>query len=85
MISHNVILKTDKLHHDYIHGQENRPAGPRVLTFYIYLNTMEPDAGGGTNFPNMDPSNEDFAIQPKKGRAVLWPSVLNENVSHWDE
>lgn len=45
---------------------------------------MEPGAGGGTNFPQMDPFNEDFAIQPKKGRAVLWPSVLDENVSQMD-
>ena len=45
---------------------------------------MEEDAGGGTNFPYVDPSDPDFAIQPKKGRAVLWPSVLNENVIESD-
>ena len=73
-------MTTDKVHHDFIGGQEYRPVGPRILTLYIYLNDVEADAGGGTNFPHMDPYNPDFAIQPKKGRAVLWPSVLNENV-----
>ena len=46
------------------------------MTFYIYLNDVE--EGGGTNFPYLDPSVPDFAVQPKRGRAVLWPSVLNE-------
>lgn len=55
--------------------QRDRPSGSRILTFYIYLNDVE--QGGGTNFPHVDPLNPDFTILPKKGRAVLWPSVLN--------
>eukprot|EP00977_Amphora_coffeiformis_P020714 scaffold8447_cov186-Amphora_coffeaeformis.AAC.3 len=74
------LLFLDKLHHDYIQAQEARPAGPRILTFYIYLNDMEEGAGGGTNFPYVD----NLTVQPKKGRAVLWPSVLNEDVNAED-
>ena len=64
-------------HNDYIDFQVDRPTGVRVLTFYIYLNDVE--EGGGTNFPKADRKEKDFAVQPKKGRAVLWPSTLNDN------
>eukprot|EP00591_Stephanopyxis_turris_P001653 CAMPEP_0195513742 /NCGR_PEP_ID=MMETSP0794_2-20130614/5329_1 /TAXON_ID=515487 /ORGANISM="Stephanopyxis turris, Strain CCMP 815" /LENGTH=66 /DNA_ID=CAMNT_0040641831 /DNA_START=18 /DNA_END=215 /DNA_ORIENTATION=- len=47
---------------------------------YFYLNDVE--AGGGTHFPYL---NEDgFTISPKKGRAVLWPSVLDKYPSRMD-
>ena len=59
-------------HNDYIPYQLNRPCGVRVLTFYIYLNDVE--EGGGTNFPHIDAT-----VSPKRGRAVLWPSVFNED------
>lgn len=65
----------DSVHHDFIPQQKDRPVGARILTFYIYLNDVE--EGGGTNFPHVDPNNKDFAITPKKGRAVLWPSVFS--------
>jgi hypothetical protein len=35
-----------------------------------YLNDV--DEGGETNFPKMN-----ITIQPKRGRAVLWPSVFD--------
>lgn len=44
--------------------------GPRILTFYVYLNSVE--EGGGTEFPVVGKK-----VQPKPGRAVLWPSVYN--------
>jgi prolyl 4-hydroxylase len=34
------------------------------------LNDVE--AGGGTNFPKLG-----ITVMPKRGRALLWPSVLN--------
>jgi prolyl 4-hydroxylase len=52
--------------------QKDRQCGPRILTFFLYLSDVE--AGGGTNFPNLD-----ISIMPKKGRALLWPSVLDSN------
>ena len=29
----------------------NRPAGPRILTFFLYLNNI--NEGGGMNFPGL--------------------------------
>jgi prolyl 4-hydroxylase len=50
----------------------DRQCGPRILTFFLYLSDVE--AGGGTNFPQLD-----LTIEPKRGRALLWPSILNSN------
>jgi prolyl 4-hydroxylase len=61
-----------RTHHDFIPHQVERQCGPRILTFFLYLSDVE--AGGGTNFPHLD-----LTIMPKKGRALLWPSVLNSN------
>jgi prolyl 4-hydroxylase len=59
-----------KQHHDYIHFQVDRQTGVRILTVFLYLNDVE--AGGGTNFPFLN-----ITVMPKKGRALLWPSVLD--------
>ena len=59
-------------HHDYIENQRDRQNGPRILTFFLYLSDVE--AGGGTRFTALDPM---ITVKPKKGRALLWPSVLN--------
>lgn len=45
--------------------------GARILTVFLYLNDVE--GGGGTHFTEMN-----MTVMPKKGRAVLWPSVLDE-------
>jgi prolyl 4-hydroxylase len=47
-------------------------SGPRILTFFLYLSDVE--EGGYTNFPNLG-----IAVQPKKGRALLWPSTTTAN------
>jgi prolyl 4-hydroxylase len=60
-----------KIHNDYVGDQKTRPPGVRLLTFYFYLSDV--DEGGGTNFPALN-----LTVAPKKGRAVLWPSVLND-------
>jgi prolyl 4-hydroxylase len=46
--------------------------GVRVLTVFLYLNDVE--EGGGTNFPALY-----LTVQSKRGRALIWPSVLDEN------
>lgn len=61
-----------KQHHDYIPHHRDRPCGVRILTLFIYLNDVE--QGGGTHFPLLD-----ITVQPKKGSALLWPSVKDEN------
>ena len=61
-----------KQHHDYIEYQEGMPCGVRMLTMFLYLNEVE--EGGGTSFPLLG-----LTVQPKKGSAVLWPSVLDQS------
>ena len=63
--------------HDYIEAHTERNPGPRVLTAYLYLNDVE--AGGGTNFPQLD-----ITVMPKRGRLLLWPSVLDEDPNKKD-
>lgn len=67
-----------KIHNDQILHHVNRPMGPRVLTAYFYLSDVE--EGGGTAFPDLD-----LAVTPKRGRAILWPSVLNDEPFKIDE
>lgn len=61
-----------KSHHDSSSANKDRIAGHRVLTFLLYLN--EVGEGGETRFTNLD-----ITVTPKKGRALVWPSVLNED------
>jgi len=66
-----------KTHHD-----QNSPRasawGPRLYTFYMYLADVA--RGGGTHFPRLN-----VTVAPKKGRAVLWPSVLDEDPFERDD
>jgi prolyl 4-hydroxylase len=59
-----------KIHNDYIPHERGRIQGVRILTFFLYLSDVE--EGGGTNFPELN-----LTVQPKRGRAVIWPSVLD--------
>ncbi|KAL7531944.1 hypothetical protein ACHAXR_004324 [Thalassiosira sp. AJA248-18] len=54
------------------------PCGVRILTLFIYLNDVA--EGGGTRFPLLN-----ITVQPKKGNAVLWPSVLDESPESKDD
>jgi prolyl 4-hydroxylase len=67
-------------HNDYIPYERQRPPGVRILTFYFYLNDMKEKDGGGTHFPKLN-----LTVSPKKGRAVLWPSVLNDKPNTIDD
>jgi prolyl 4-hydroxylase len=68
-----------QLHHDYIPHQRERACGPRILTFFLYLSDVE--EGGGTG---LDQINGGLVVNPKKGKALLWPSVLNYDPSEKD-
>lgn len=61
-----------KRHHDFIQEDTERMQGPRIFTLFMYLNDV--DKGGFTVF------DANISVQPKKGRAVLWPNVLDSNV-----
>lgn len=47
------------------------------MTVFLYLNDVE--EGGATAFPELN-----LTVVPKAGRALLWPSVLNEQPSKID-
>jgi prolyl 4-hydroxylase len=66
-----------KTHHDYIDQEKDRAQGVRILTVFLYLSDVE--EGGGTNFPSLD-----LTVEPKRGRALLWPSVLDEDPHDFD-
>jgi len=60
-------------HHDNGGDEDNKlPSGPRIYTFFLYLSDVE--EGGGTHFPDLN-----ITITPRKGSALLWPSVLSAN------
>ena len=59
-------------HHDFISYQLDYPCGARIMTLFLYLNDVE--EGGNTSFPDIGVS-----VKPRKGSAVLWPSVLDED------
>lgn len=64
-------------HHDYIPFHTKRQCGVRVLTLFLYLNDVQ--KGGGTHFDELD-----ITVEPKAGKAVLWPSVLDERPNEMD-
>jgi len=68
-----------KQHNDFIVKHVEQLHGPRLLTFFIYFNEVE--EGGGTRFPELN----NLTIQPKQGRVLIWPSVLDEDVNAQDE
>jgi len=63
------------------HHDQNSPTtsawGPRMYTFFMYLN--DGAEGGETHFPKLN-----ISIKPKRGRAVLWPSVLDKDPNERD-
>mmetsp|Transcript_43907 Transcript_43907/g.73129 ORF Transcript_43907/g.73129 Transcript_43907/m.73129 type:complete len:338 (-) Transcript_43907:673-1686(-) len=67
-------------HHDYIPEHLKLPIGPRLYTFFVYLSDVE--QGGETYFPHI--TKNGVKVKPKKGKAVLWPSVLDSNAFQID-
>jgi prolyl 4-hydroxylase len=63
------------------------------VTFFLYLNDLDDDdddggagAGGETRFTNIfgDETNIYLDVKPKKGRALIWPSMLNEDLNGFE-
>jgi prolyl 4-hydroxylase len=65
-------------HLSYCSFSVDRPQGPRILTVFLYLSDVE--KGGGTQFGKLD-----LRVMPKKGRVLIWPSVLDEDFMEMDE
>lgn len=65
------------VHHDMGAADNEQPSGPRILTFYLYLTDV--DDGGETEFPRIG-----IKMTPKKGSAILWPSVMDDDPTEQD-
>ena len=77
LLKYEVGQKYD-VHHDFIETHVVRQPGPRILTVFLYLN--EVPEGGGTRFPTLD----NLTVMPKPGMALIWPSILDEDVNAKD-
>jgi prolyl 4-hydroxylase len=66
-----------RTHHDFGPSQVKLACGPRILTFFLYLSDVE--EGGETAFPRLN-----LKVAPKRGKALLWPSVLNGDLTKQD-
>ena len=76
-----------KEHHDEqgdCYADRYEPEGPRILTFFLYLNDVED--GGETRFTDIfgDGTEVYIDVQPKRGRALLWPSMRNNDLAAYD-
>ena len=60
-----------RTHNDYIPHQADRQCGPRILTFFLYLSNVE--AGGGTNFPQLDITVEARPLGTEPTRMIPAP------------
>ena len=74
-----------RLEHNFEVNSLWKPAGPRVLSLFIFLsdvnNAVEDQGGsGGLGFPYLDW----LSIKPKKGMAVLWPNVRSDDLWQLD-
>jgi len=65
-------------HNDFIENSITQSHGPRLFTFFMYFNEVE--SGGGTRFPRLN----GLTIEPKEGRVLIWPSVLDWNLYQID-
>jgi prolyl 4-hydroxylase len=63
-------------HHDSS-MRDISPSGPRIMTFFLYLSDVE--EGGATHFDQLG-----ISVTPKKGRALVWPSVIDKDPTFWD-
>lgn len=66
-------------HHDYNPIHLQKQTGVRILTVFLYLNTVQ--AGGGTNFPRLN----NLTVTPTRGKVLVWPSVLDEDPNQQDD
>ena len=64
----------NRMHGDYIIQDTTRRMGGRILTFFLYFNDVE--EGGETEFSRLDPP---IKVTPKKGTALLWSNVKDDD------
>ncbi|EGB09364.1 hypothetical protein AURANDRAFT_15704, partial [Aureococcus anophagefferens] len=72
-----------RAHHDMSRGDNALACGPRIYTFFMYFSDVE--KGGETEFPMVKrPSGKTVKIAPKRGSALLWPSVTSDDPTAQD-
>ena len=64
-------------HHDMIPPEYKLPCGPRILTFFLYLNDV--DEGGETTFFDVDGAGGPISVKPRTGSAIIWPIADNDD------
>jgi len=78
---HLQVLKYETGQFYRTHHDQNSPTtsawGPRMYTFFMYLN--DAPGGGETRFPQLN-----ISVKPKRGRALLWTSVLDSDPNERD-
>ena len=62
-------------HNDFIDSDEHKLQGPRIFTLFGYMNDVP--EGGQTRFTSL-PGGA-LTVQPQRGKAILWPSVLADD------
>lgn len=67
-----------RVHHDFSDSHVGTMYGPRILTVFLYLNDVQ--EGGGTRFESLGHTS-----MAKRGKAVIWPSVLNDDLEAIDD
>lgn len=84
-----------KEHHDVDHDSFDLPNGPRILTFFLYLNDVR--EGGATRMVDLKyggDSDEDedasytpvpLTIFPRKGMALVWANLNDEDLTTKEE
>jgi prolyl 4-hydroxylase len=75
-----------RTHHDMGTVRRDIAGGHRIMTFFVYLSDVE--EGGETHFPRVnDPDTGEMGlkVKAKRGQAVLWPSVMNDDPWMKDE
>jgi len=73
-----------KTHHDANPTDHEASAGHRVYTLFLYFSDVE--EGGETDFPDLvlPSGKKGLSVKPKKGKALLWPSLMNGDVTKID-
>lgn len=64
-------------HHDSTEVDLQMVAGYRIYTMFLYFDDVE--SGGETSFPKLN-----LTVAPARGKALLWPSVMNDDPSKMD-
>lgn len=69
---HYKAMQSFGVHHDFNIHDNWKPAGARVLSFFLCLSDVE--QGGAIGFPDLDW----LIVPPQKGQLLVWPNVILE-------